>query len=97
MTIGYVTANYYSKTEIPEPYRVEMIRYIVNTAHPVDGGWGLHSVDKSTCFGTTMNYVCLRLLGMEKDHPVLVKARKHYIVWVVPLRIHIGVRLGYLF
>ena len=59
MTIGYVTANYYSKTEIPEPYRVEMIRYIVNTAHPVDGGWGLHSVDKSTCFGTTMNYVCL--------------------------------------
>ena len=57
MTIGYVTANYYSKTEIPEPYRVEMIRYIVNTAHPVDGGWGLHSVDKSTCFGTTMNYV----------------------------------------
>ncbi|KGQ96923.1 lanosterol synthase [Candida albicans SC5314] len=76
MTIGYVTANYYSKTEIPEPYRVEMIRYIVNTAHPVDGGWGLHSVDKSTCFGTTMNYVCLRLLGMEKDHPVLVKARK---------------------
>ncbi|KAK6890100.1 Lanosterol synthase [Candida tropicalis] len=76
MTIGYIVANYFSKTEIPEPYRHEMIRYIVNTAHPVDGGWGLHSIDKSTCFGTTMNYVCLRLLGMKKDHPVLVKARK---------------------
>ncbi|CAI5756411.1 unnamed protein product [Candida verbasci] len=76
MTIGYVAAHYYSKQEIPQPFRIEMIRYIVNTAHPVDGGWGLHSVDKSTCFGTTMNYVCLRLLGMSKDHLVLKKARK---------------------
>lgn len=76
MTIGYVAASYFTKTEIPEAYRQEMIRYIVNTAHPVDGGWGLHSVDKSTCFGTTMNYVCLRLLGLPKDHEVCVRARK---------------------
>ncbi|KAF6051155.1 Lanosterol synthase [Candida parapsilosis] len=76
MTIGYVAANYFSGNPIPEPFRVEMIRYIVNTANPVDGGWGLHSVDKSTCFGTTMNYLCLRLLGLGPDHPVLVKARK---------------------
>ncbi|KAK6458061.1 lanosterol synthase [Scheffersomyces xylosifermentans] len=75
MTIGYVVANYYAQNEIPLPYRQEMIRYIVNTAHPVDGGWGLHSIDKSTCFGTTMNYVALRLLGLPADHPVCVKAR----------------------
>lgn len=75
MTIGYVAASYFTKTEIPQAHRNEMIRYIVNTAHPVDGGWGLHSVDKSTCFGTTINYVVLRLLGMEESHVVCVKAR----------------------
>lgn len=76
MTIGWVISLYYTKTEIPKPFKIEMIRYIVNSAHPVDGGWGLHSIDKSTCFGTTMNYITLRLLGMKPDHPVCVKARK---------------------
>lgn len=76
MTIGYIAASHFTKTEIPQAYRNEMIRYIVNTAHPVDGGWGLHSVDKSTCFGTTINYVGLRLLGMSKDHEVCVRARR---------------------
>lgn len=76
MTIGYIVAHYYCSIPISLPYRTEMIRYIVNTAHPVDGGWGLHSIDKSTCFGTTMNYLCLRLLGLPPTHPVCVKARK---------------------
>ncbi|KAF6009212.1 hypothetical protein HII12_003790 [Brettanomyces bruxellensis] len=75
MTIGYVAAAYFSGKEIPEAVRQEMIRYLVNTSHPVDGGWGLHEQDKSTCFGTTMNYVVLRLLGLPADHPVCVKAR----------------------
>ena len=76
MTVGYVFASYCTKTEIPDVKKHEMIRYIVNTAHPVDGGWGLHSVDKSTCFGTTINYVVLRLLGLPSDHAVCQKARK---------------------
>lgn len=76
MTIGYIVSMYVSKTEIPEHIRVELIRYIVNTAHPVDGGWGLHSVDKSTCLGTSINYVCLRLLGMDKNHEVCTRARE---------------------
>ncbi|GMM27851.1 lanosterol synthase [Martiniozyma asiatica (nom. inval.)] len=75
MTIGYVATCYFTKTSIPEPYKQEIIRYIVNTAHPVDGGWGLHEVDKSTCFGTTINYVVLRLLGLSESHPVCVKAK----------------------
>lgn len=75
MNIGMVAASYFTKTELPQPVRVEMVRYIVNTAHPVDGGWGLHSVDKSTVFGTTMNYLCLRLLGVPADHEVCVRAR----------------------
>ncbi|GMG27746.1 unnamed protein product [Ambrosiozyma monospora] len=76
MTIGYVASCYYTKTVIPEPIKIELIRYLVNTAHPVDGGWGLHEVDKTTCFGTTINYVVLRLLGVPSDNPVCVKARK---------------------
>lgn len=75
LTIGYVAVHYISGTTIPEHERIEIIRYIVNTAHPVDGGWGLHSVDKSTAFGTVVNYVILRLLGLPKDHPVCLKAR----------------------
>ncbi|QLQ80935.1 hypothetical protein HG537_0E02900 [Torulaspora globosa] len=76
LTIGYIAVNYIAGTKIPEHERIELIRYIVNTAHPVDGGWGLHSVDKSTVFGTVVCYVGLRLLGLSKDHPVCVKARK---------------------
>lgn len=76
MTVGIVFASYFTKTPIQAEKKHEMIRYIVNTAHPVDGGWGLHSVDKSTCFGTTVNYVVLRLLGLPASHPVCAKARK---------------------
>lgn len=76
MTIGYVAASYFTKTEISPAYTRELIRYIVNVSHPVDGGWGLYEDDKSTCFGTTVNYVALRLLGLPLDHPVCVKARK---------------------
>ncbi|CCF58115.1 hypothetical protein KAFR_0D04670 [Kazachstania africana CBS 2517] len=75
MTIGYVAVNYIAGIEIPEHEKIELIRYIVNTAHPVDGGWGLHSVDKSTAFGTAINYVILRLLGLSKHHTVCVRAR----------------------
>lgn len=76
MNIGFVTACYFGKNPIPDAVKTEMIRYIVNTAHPVDGGWGLHTEDKSTCFGTTINYVVLRLLGLPAEHPVCVKAQK---------------------
>lgn len=76
MTIGYVAASYFTKTPIPQEKKDEMIRYIVNTSHPVDGGWGLHSVDKSTCFGTSINYVVLRLLGLPASHPVCVRAKR---------------------
>ncbi|CDO93295.1 unnamed protein product [Kluyveromyces dobzhanskii CBS 2104] len=75
LTIGYVATMYISKREIPEHERIEMIRYVANYAHPVDGGWGLHNVDKSTVLGTVLNYVMVRLLGLPKDHEVCVRAR----------------------
>lgn len=73
--IGVVSCYYIANLPIPEEMRIEFIRYLVNKAHPVDGGWGLHSDDKSTVFGTSVNYVALRLLGVDPDHPVAVKAR----------------------
>ncbi|AGO10711.1 AaceriAGR351Wp [[Ashbya] aceris (nom. inval.)] len=76
MTIGYVVAMHVGGVEIPEEQRRELVRYVVNTAHPVDGGWGLHSEDKSTVMGTVLNYVLLRLLGMEREHVVMQRARK---------------------
>lgn len=32
-----------------------------------DGGWGLHIEGASTMFGTTLNYVTLRLLGESAE------------------------------
>lgn len=76
MTIGYVAALYCAEVPIPTPVKQEIIRYIVNSSHPVDGGWGLHEVDKSTTFGTVINYVILRLLGLKPDNIVCQRARR---------------------
>ena len=51
-----------------------MIRYLSNIQHD-DGGWGLHLEDKSTIFGTSMSYVTLRLLGLDKNDKRIQKAR----------------------
>lgn len=34
-----------------------------------------HVEGHSTVFGTGLNYTALRLLGVDKDHPVCIKAR----------------------
>jgi hypothetical protein len=34
-----------------------------------------HVEGLSTVFGTGLNYTTLRLLGVDKDHPVCVRAR----------------------
>jgi len=52
-----------------------MIRYLTNTQNK-DGGWGLHVEDSSTAFGTALNLISLRLLGVDRDDPRSVKARK---------------------
>ncbi|KAG2183417.1 hypothetical protein INT43_006423 [Umbelopsis isabellina] len=40
-----------------------------------DGGWGIHTQGISTVFGTALNYVVLRTLGLSADHRALIKAR----------------------
>lgn len=34
-----------------------------------------HTESPSTVFGTALNYAALRILGVPKHHPVLVRAR----------------------
>ncbi|CAI5991244.1 unnamed protein product, partial [Closterium sp. NIES-64] len=46
-------------------HKREMVRYLYNHQNP-DGGWGLHIEGHSTMFGSTLNYVSLRILG---EHP----------------------------
>ncbi|KAF8998542.1 terpenoid cyclases/protein prenyltransferase alpha-alpha toroid [Cyathus striatus] len=72
---GPLIGSYISGMGFKDEERLEMIRYIMNRAHPQDGGWGIHIEGHSTVFGTALNYVALRILGMEADHPVCIKSR----------------------
>ncbi|KAG9296972.1 hypothetical protein G9A89_001810 [Geosiphon pyriformis] len=72
---GIIIAMYVTETPIPEYWRIEIIRYLFNRAHPDDGGWSIHIEGHSTVFGTALNYVTLRILGIPADHPVMVKSR----------------------
>jgi len=54
--------------------RLEMKRYLFNQVK-AQGGWGLHIEGKETMFGTALNYVVLRLLGVPADEPRMVQAR----------------------
>ncbi|ESK81513.1 lanosterol synthase, partial [Moniliophthora roreri MCA 2997] len=55
--------------------RREIIRYLMNRAHPDDVGWGTHVERHSTVFGAALNYTALRLLGLKPDHPVCTRAQ----------------------
>lgn len=72
---GLVIAWYVTKTPIPWYFATEIKNYLFARAHPEDGGWGLHIEGESTVFGTSLNYITLRLVGVEADHPKMVKAR----------------------
>ncbi|KAG6334196.1 hypothetical protein ID866_4896 [Astraeus odoratus] len=72
---GLVIGSYAAGMGFKEAERLEMIRYLMNHAHPEDGGWGIHIEGHSTVFGTALNYAALRILGVHADHPTAVKAR----------------------
>jgi lanosterol synthase len=74
---GLAITMYITKTPYPPGYKSQLIRYLFNRTNKDDGGWGLHIEGVSTVFGTALNYVALRLLGVPADHPVCVKARNH--------------------
>ncbi|KAK7432419.1 Lanosterol synthase (Oxidosqualene--lanosterol cyclase) [Neonectria magnoliae] len=72
---GIVITWYATKTPIPPAYATEIKNYLTARAHPEDGGWGLHIEGESTVFGTTLNYIVLRLVGVDPEDPIMVKAR----------------------
>lgn len=72
---GIVFAMYITRTPVPEPWRIELTRYLANHANE-DGGWGMHLEGHSTVFATGLYYVMLRLLGMDKEHPLAARARE---------------------
>jgi lanosterol synthase len=72
---GNVIARYVTDTLIPDYEATELKNYVFARAHPEDGGWGLHIEGESTAFGTAMNYVVLRILGVSAEDPRMVKAR----------------------
>ena len=72
---GLVIALYVAEVALPEEHRYEMLRYLKNHQNP-DGGIGLHIEGHSTMFGTSLNYVAARLLGLPADDPWAVACRK---------------------
>ena len=72
---GLIIASSITETSFPLPHRELMKRYMLNHQNE-DGGWGLHIEGQSTMFGTVMQYVALRLLGMKSDIPPMEKSRK---------------------
>ncbi|KAL2176376.1 terpenoid cyclases/protein prenyltransferase alpha-alpha toroid [Thermothelomyces heterothallicus CBS 202.75] len=70
-----VISWYVTKTPIPWYYATEIKNYLFARAHPEDGGWGLHIEGETSVFGTALNYTVLRLVGVDADHPKMVKAR----------------------
>lgn len=74
VTSGIVISSYICGIALPEAMKTEMIRYLFNFANQ-QGGWGLWIDSPSTVFGTTINYVMLRILGVSPTHPVLLDAR----------------------
>jgi len=73
---GLVITCYITGHSLPEPYQKEIIRYLLNRQNPKDGGWGLHIEAHSDIFGTALQYVSLRILGVSENQPEIVKARK---------------------
>ena len=72
---GYAIVMYITKQTVPEPLRLEIIRYLSNL-QTSEGGWGIHIESLATVFGTSLNYIVMRLMGVGKDDPRLVNARR---------------------
>ncbi|GAA5954594.1 hypothetical protein JCM3765_003825 [Sporobolomyces pararoseus] len=78
---GIIISMYITKIEIPKEWKIEITRYLFNlqrgkTSDDVkDQGWGIHFESKSSVFGTGLNYVVLRLLGVDPDEEFMIRAR----------------------
>lgn len=71
---GAVITSFVTKFQFKDEEKEQMIRYLFHHQLP-DGGWGTHIESTSTMFGTVLNYIALRFLGLPADHPRIEKAR----------------------
>ncbi|KAJ9100955.1 hypothetical protein QFC19_005351 [Naganishia cerealis] len=71
---GLVIGMYVMGVSLRPEQKIEMIRYLLRKRRK-EGGWGLHTAAPPTTFGTVMNYVSLRILGLEPDVPVMIETR----------------------
>src|SRR5688500_12103517 len=71
---GLVLAHEIMGAPLTDHQRARMITYLGNVQNE-DGGWGLHIEDRSTMFGTTMNYVAMRVLGVPPEDERAKRAR----------------------
>lgn len=72
---GLVITCHVTNTELEPQVVAEMLRFLQLHQQP-DGGYGLHIEHHSTMFGTGLNYVAMRLLGVGADDPAAVRARE---------------------
>ncbi len=59
-----------------EEGRAEAMVHYMRVHQQVDGGWGSHIEGASNMFGSVLNYVAMRLLGVPADDEAMVKGRK---------------------
>ena len=70
---GLVFVSYLTNESFNAPVKALMKQYFFNHQNE-DGGWGLHIEGESTMFGTVLQYVSLRLLGVVENES-MTKAR----------------------
>lgn len=71
---GLIIVSYVTNTPLPLSHQALICQYIKNHQN-TDGGWGLHIESDSTMFGSVMNYVTLRLLGIDASEKFMMQAR----------------------
>ncbi|MBK6846169.1 MAG: terpene cyclase/mutase family protein [Proteobacteria bacterium] len=71
---GLLIALYVTGTPLSEHRRRRITAYLWHTQTD-EGGWGLHIASPATVFGTALNYVALRLLGVPRTEERLRRAR----------------------
>eukprot|EP00055_Hartaetosiga_balthica_P006445 m.20203 g.20203 ORF g.20203 m.20203 type:complete len:722 (-) comp5225_c0_seq1:126-2291(-) len=71
---GFAITMHITQQPIKECIALEMTRYLRNLQN-ADGGWGIHIESESTVFGTSLNYVAMRIFGVPKTDQAMVRAR----------------------
>ncbi len=75
ITAQWVLLHHIIGRPIDPERRRQVLRYFESSRFP-DGTWGLHDHSQPYLFVTTLVYVASRLLGVERDDPLVEPARR---------------------